>query len=103
MPILITEDKINIYQYGIKLYSVWIHDLSKPISEFLLDKQCNKETAYRLGHLWFSTKEKALEWINDNNLIFSKKQIKDAIINYKGKFKQCTVINENLLLKELGL
>ncbi len=69
-----TEDGVDVYE-GDKVYTVL-----KDASRSFIDRidACGRKSSKLV---YFSTREAAEKWIDDNKPIYSKKQIKDALVN----------------------
>lgn len=78
-PILKLDDGTDVFEGDtVYIVALWYSGPSTVKIDYFLS-QINMINAKKSGYYWFSTKEKAQEWLDENKKCFSIKDIKDAI------------------------
>jgi hypothetical protein len=77
--IFTSEDGVDIYM-GDVFFSLDKNNLNLRVLEHRNYSKINKKQAYKLGYLYFSTKEAAEKYIDENKPMYSKKQVLNALL-----------------------
>ena len=110
-PLFTTYDGVGIFE--MKGYVHEVYKTETPKCIIMLDCFPNNKSSYFFSddnYKYFSTKEAAEKWIDENKPVFSKKQIVDAIgkaikgvFELRGTFDPETRIDTVFFKQELGL